>query len=76
MMGYDPEKHHRRSIRLKEYDYAQPGAYFVTICTQNRECLYGEIVDGEMRLNDAGRMVRFWWGQLPEKSPPLRQMNP
>jgi hypothetical protein len=59
MMGYDPEKHHRRSIRLKEYDYAQPGAYFVTICTQNRECMYGEIVDGEMRLNDAGRMVRF-----------------
>jgi hypothetical protein len=51
-----PEPDNRRcSVRLKEYDYSQPGAYFVTICTQNRACLLGEIVDGEMRLNDAGR---------------------
>ena len=47
----------RRSIRLKEYDYAQPGAYFVTVVTQGRECLFGDIVDGELRLSDAGRMV-------------------
>ena len=60
-MKYDPNVHHRRSIRLRGYDYSQAGAYFVTICTQNRECLFGEIVDGEMRLNEAGRTgVNEW----------------
>jgi hypothetical protein len=42
-MNYDPEKHHRHSIRLKEYDYSQAGAYFVIVCTKDRECLFGEI---------------------------------
>jgi putative transposase len=41
---YNPYIHHRRSIRLKGYDYSQPGAYFVTICTHHHECLFGEIV--------------------------------
>jgi hypothetical protein len=59
-MIYDPDRHHRRSIRLPGYDYAQAGASFVTICTQGRACLFGEIVDGEMRLNEAGRMVMLW----------------
>lgn len=49
-MRFDPGKHRRRSIRLKQYDYTQTGAYFVTACTQNRECFFGEIVDGVMRL--------------------------
>lgn len=56
---------HRRSLRLQGYDYTQAGAYFVTICTQDRACLFGEIVDGEMRLNDAGRMVQAEWEALP-----------
>ncbi len=64
-MRYDPGKHHRRSIRLKEYDYSQAGAYSITICTQNRECLFGEIVNGEMRLNDAGLMVQSIWDEIP-----------
>jgi len=69
-MKYDPAKHHRHSIRLKGYDYATPGAYFVTICAQNRECLFGEIgAEGEMRLNDAGRMVEKWWLELNHKFP-------
>jgi putative transposase len=68
-MKYDPEKHHRRSIRLKGYDYSEAGAYFVTICTYNRECLFGDIVDGEMRLNDAGAMVRDVWHTIPEHFP-------
>lgn len=59
----------RRSIRLKGYDYAQAGAYFVTICTQNRDCLFGDIVDGEMVLNDAGRMAQREWEQLPNRFP-------
>ena len=70
-MTYDPEKHHRRSIRLPEYDYSQPGAYFVTICTQNRPCLFGEVVTAEMVLNDAGRMAWKWWNELNRKFPNL-----
>jgi len=52
---------HRRSLRLPNYDYAQAGAYFVTVCTNERKCLLGEIVGGEMRLSDAGRMVESVW---------------
>ena len=65
MMTYDPAQHHRRSIRLQGHDYAQPGAYFVTICTQNHEYLFGDIADGEMVLNEAGQMVRGMWDELP-----------
>ena len=54
----DPRRHHRRSIRLKGYDYAQAGAYFVTVVTQDRECLLGEIVDDAMRLNPFGEIVQ------------------
>ena len=61
--------HDRRSPRLKDYDYAQAGAYFVTICTQDRACLFGDVADGEMRLNDAGRMVRAVWEELPDRYP-------
>ncbi len=64
-MKYNPENHHRRSIRLKDYDYAQIGAYFVTIVTQSRKCLFGEIVEAEMRLNDAGRIIQTTWDDLP-----------
>ncbi|WP_245971562.1 transposase [Calidithermus terrae] len=66
---YDPHNHHRRSIRLKGYDYAQAGAYFVTICTRDRACLFGEVVDGEMRLNDAGRIARQCWLDIPNHFP-------
>jgi len=66
-MPYDPTIHHRRSIRLRGYDYAQAGAYFVTICVQGRECLFGQIVNARMVLNDAGRMVQAQWEQLPER---------
>jgi hypothetical protein len=70
-MRYDPQKHHRRSIRLPGYDYSQPGAYFVTICAQDGECLFGEIVDGEMRLSAAGEMVWRWWQELDCKYPSI-----
>ncbi|MGQ9852490.1 MAG: transposase, partial [Candidatus Oleimicrobiaceae bacterium] len=71
-MPYKPEKHHRRSIRLKGYNYTQAWAYFVTICTQNRECLFGEIVNGQMVLNDAGRMIQMVWGAIPEHYPGIK----
>ena len=56
-MTYNPDIHHRRSIRLPDYDYSQAGYYFITICVQNRECLLGEIKNGTMQLNAAGQMV-------------------
>ena len=65
-MKYDPEKHHRHSIRLKDYGYTQAGAYFATICTWDRVCLCGEILDGEMRLNDIGRIVTEEWARSCE----------
>ncbi len=65
-MPYDPERHHRRSIRLKGYDYTQPGAYFITICTHDRACLFGEVVEGQMRLNDFGQVVKEEWFRSAE----------
>jgi hypothetical protein len=57
---------------LKGYDYSQAGAYFVTICNQSRECLFGEIVDGDMRLKDAGGMVERWYSELEKKYPDIQ----
>jgi REP element-mobilizing transposase RayT len=65
-MRYDPERHHRRSIRLKDCDYTRMGAYFVTLCTQGRVCLFGEIVAGEMRLNEYGEIVQKEWFRSAE----------
>jgi len=62
---YNPKIHHRRSIRLRGYDYSQAGAYFITICTQNRLHLFGEIVNGKMILNGAGKMVEQTWNEIP-----------
>ena len=68
-MTYDPDKHKRRSIRLRRYDYAQAGAYFVTVVTQHRACLFGEVVEDEMRLNGAGEMITSSWQNLPNRFP-------
>ena len=57
----DSTPRHRRSLRLREYDYSQSGAYFITVCTRNRECMLGYVSDGEMVLNDAGRIVAEEW---------------
>ena len=62
-----PTVHHRRSIRLKGYDYAQTGAYFITLCTHNRLPLFGEIVNGEMQLNEYGRIAHEQWQQIPAR---------
>jgi len=68
-MKYNPDIHHRRSIRLKGYDYSQNGAYFVTICTHNRECLFGKIVDGEMCINEWGKIAKRCWLEIPQHYP-------
>ncbi len=54
----------RHSIRLKGYDYSQTGYYFVTICTRNRECILGHVVDGEMQLSKIGQLVQIVWNDL------------
>lgn len=59
-------KHRRRSIRLRGYDYSQPGAYFVTIVTHDRECLFGEIVEGQMRLSPYGRIATEEWARTAD----------
>jgi len=60
-MPYDPRKHHRRSIRLPHYDYASNGFYFVTICAYQKQCLFGEVENGTMILNDCGQIVADEW---------------
>lgn len=64
-MKYNPNIHHRKSIRLRGYDYSQAGLYFITICTQDRLCLFGDVADAEMNLNGAGKMVRTTWDEIP-----------
>lgn len=68
-MAYDPHLHHRRSIRKRSYDYSQAAPYFVTLCAQHYLCLFGDVVDGDMRLNEAGIMIQTWWDELAVKFP-------
>ncbi len=65
-MMYNPDQHHRRSIRLKGYDYTQPGAYFVTICTHQQVDTFGELIGGEMKVNPSGRAVQEEWLKTAE----------
>jgi len=66
---YDPRMHHRRSIRLRDYDYSQAGGYFITICTHERQCLFGEITDGKMVMNQFGDLADQLWVDLDNRFP-------
>ena len=68
-MKYNPDKHHRKSIRLKKYDYTSEGMYYITLCVNIRLCLFGDIINNEMRLNDAGKMVNTKWQEIPKNYP-------
>ncbi|HAZ46217.1 MAG TPA: transposase [Cyanobacteria bacterium UBA11369] len=68
-MAYDPKKHHRRSIRLPEYDYTQPGAYYITICTYERQCWFGDVENGKMQKNYLGYIAHNFWQALPRRFP-------
>ncbi len=59
----------RKSIRLRDHDYSQEGAYYVTVCTNNRKCMFGNVVDGKMVLNECGRIADKCWGEIPEHFP-------
>jgi putative transposase len=65
-MAHDSGKHKRRSIRLKDYDYSQSGAYFITICTYNKACLFGEIKDGKIELTKVGEIASKYLVEIPE----------
>ena len=68
-MKFDPKIHHRHSIRLPGYDYSRAGAYYVTIVTQGRESLFGEVVNGAIALNRFGQIVEHAWYDLPNHYP-------
>lgn len=64
-MSKNSVTHRRRSIRLREYDYSQEGGYYITICAFNKQCMFGEIMDGKMILNDVGNIVKDEWLKTP-----------
>ena len=70
-MRFNPKKYHRRSIRLKKYDYSQPGNYYITICTYNREELFGVIRRGTIfcALNEIGKIAKKFWEEIPQHYP-------
>jgi len=61
-----PTKQKRKNIRLEGWDYADNGWYFVTICVKDHRCVFGEITNGELRLNDTGKMVQKFWEEIPQ----------
>ena len=72
MYHYHSERYNRRSIRLQSYDYSRKGFYFITICCQDRACLLGEIINGEMILNEAGQMIESEWLKLKIRFPNIQ----
>jgi putative transposase len=68
-MKYNPDKHHHKSIRLKHYDYASEGVYFITICSHQKQHLFGEIVDSAMKLSDIGKVAEDEWLKTPALMP-------
>jgi REP element-mobilizing transposase RayT len=68
-MKFDPQKHHRRSIRLQEYDYTQAGGYYITVVTFQREHLFGEIQNAQIQLSNFGLVAKGQWEKLPKRFP-------
>ena len=72
MKAQDRNVGSRRSMRLKPYDYSLAGYYFLTVCAQNRQCVFGEIINGKMALNEAGEMIETNWNKLPRRFPNIK----
>ncbi len=66
MRNFFEQTYHRRSVRLEGYDYSQAGVYFVTVCTQNRECLFGDVIDDKMTLNVSGKIAAECLNEISE----------
>ena len=71
-MAFDPARHHRRSVRLRDYDYRTPGAYFVTICTRDRMSTLGELAGEHIVLSEAGLLAGSTWESLPSRFPSVQ----
>ena len=71
-MLFNPNRHHRRSIRLRGWDYTRPAMYFITLCVQNRECHFGNVLDGKMQLNEAGMITGKCWNEIPDHFPMVK----
>jgi REP element-mobilizing transposase RayT len=72
MSNYNPNLHKRQSTRLKGYDYSKEGNYFLTICCQDKECLFGDVVNGKMILNNIGEVVNECWLKIPNHFPKVK----
>lgn len=72
MADRENKSYRRKSIRLKNYDYSRPGAYYITICTQDKACLLGQVVNRKTVPSDAGKMVRQIWEEIPSRYPGVR----
>jgi len=72
MSNYNPNLHKRKSTRLKGYDYSKEGNYFLTICCQDKECLFGDVVNGKMILNNIGEVVNECWLKIPNHFPKVK----
>jgi putative transposase len=70
-MTHHPNLPNRHSHRLRDYDYSQAGAYFLTLCLQDRICRFGDVVDGKVRLSSAGEMIDRIWRQMPVRFPSI-----
>ncbi len=71
-MKFNPDKHHRRSVRLRGYDYSRPGAYFVTVCSYGKQAIYGEILGNDVCLSDLGEIVNSSWLRIPKHFPSVK----
>jgi len=70
-MKYNSNIHHRKSIRLKSYDYSSAGEYFITICTYNRECILGEAIGEGVKLTEIGEIAQQCWLEIPKHFPKI-----
>ncbi|NER84462.1 MAG: transposase [Leptolyngbya sp. SIO1D8] len=68
-MAHPPRRPRRNTLRLRGYDYSSQGAYFVTLCTHQRACLFGKILDGKTQLSPSGRIAEDFWQQIPTHFP-------
>lgn len=72
MNRYDTDDHSRRSVRLKEYDYASAGIYFVTICTYEKRCILGNVIAEKTSLSQTGAIVAKCWSRIPDHHPNVK----
>jgi putative transposase len=71
-MTYCPSVHYRKSIRLKDFDYSQPGEYFVTLCIHDKKCVFGKVMEENTILSSIGEIAKKCWEEIPVHFPHVR----